>query len=125
MKTTEERIIDLESRVSALEERIFSTNTSSVSVGGKERTLREIVKGKKFKNGQEQIAAIVGYHEKILGQCIAKEAIKNAWQSAKMNGAFAAIYLTRAKDTLIRILDDGTCDLTQTGEEFFEALLNN
>jgi len=125
MKTIEQRISELGSRVEALEAKIFSTDVPTVSASNKEKTLREIVKGKRFKNGQEQIAAIVGYHEKVLGQLIQKDQIKDVWQDAKMNGAFAAIYLTRAKDTLVRILSDGTCDLTQTGEEFFEALINS
>ncbi len=124
MKTSEQRISELESRVEALEALVLHSNTPVVSMGKKEKTLREIVKGKKF-NGQEQVAAIVGYHEKILGQRVQKNEIKNAWQDAKMNGKYAAVYLTRAKDTLIRILDDDSCDLTQTGEEFFDALIDN
>lgn len=124
MKTSEQRISELESRVEALEALVLHSNAPVVSMGKKEKTLREIVKGKKF-NGQEQVAAIVGYHEKVLGQRVQKNEIKKTWQDAKMNGKYAAIYLTRAKDTLIRILDDDSCDLTQTGEEFFDALIDN
>ena len=124
MKTSEQRISELESRVEALEALVLQNKAPVVNMGGKEKTLREIVKGKKF-NGQEQVAAIVGYYEKILGQRIQRNEIKKVWQDAKMNGKYAAVYLTRAKDTLIRILDDDFCDLTQTGEEFFGALIDN
>lgn len=124
MKTSEQRISELESRVETLEALVLQSKAPVVNMGGKEKTLREIVKGKKF-NGQEQVAAIVGYYEKILGQRVQKNEIKKGWQDAKMNGKYAAVYLTRAKDTLIRILDDDSCDLTQTGEEFFGALIDN
>lgn len=125
MDTNEQRISELESRVKALEALVLHVDTPVTNASKKERTLREIVKGKKF-NGQEQVAAIVGYHEKVLGQPIHKNEIKNAWQDAKMNGKYAAIYLTRAqKDALVRVLADETCDLTQTGEEFFDGLLTN
>ncbi|HEY4489555.1 MAG TPA: hypothetical protein VJA87_03715 [Candidatus Paceibacterota bacterium] len=125
METNEQRISALESRVKTLEALILNADAPTVNVSRKEKTLREIIKGKKF-NGQEQVAAIVGYHEKILGQAVHKNEIKNAWQEAKMNGKYAAIYLTRAqKDALVRILADDTCDLTQTGEDFFDGLLTN
>lgn len=125
MDTNEQRISALESRVKALEARVLHTDTPTINVNKKERTLREIIKGRKF-NGQEQVAAIVGYHEKVLSQPIHKNEIKNVWQDAKMNGKYAAIYLTRAqKDALVRVFDDETCDLTQTGEEFFSGLLTN
>lgn len=125
METNEERITALESRVKALEALVLNTDAPTVSVSKKQRTLREIIKGKKF-NGQAQVAAIVGYYEKVLGQPIHKNEIKNAWQDAKMNGKYAAIYLTRAqKDALVRVLADETCDLTQTGEDFFDGLLSN
>lgn len=93
--------------------------------GGKQKTIREVMKGKKFKNGQEQIAAIVGYYEKVLGEVIKKDQIKNEWSGAKMNGDFSPVYFSRAKGTLIRVHPDGTCDLTQTGEEFFDSFLNS
>ncbi len=125
MDTNEQRISALESRVKALEALVLHTDVPAIYVSKKERTLREMIRGKKF-NGQEQVAAIVGYHEKILGQPVHKNEIKNVWQDAKMNGKYAAIYLTRAqKDALVRVLADDTCDLTQTGEEFFDRLLTN
>lgn len=120
------QLADHETRLKALEgEPQIVASIHTAGAGSKQKTLREIIKGKKLKNGQEQVAAIVGYYEKILSQRISKDNIKEEWANAKMNGTFAAVYLSRAKDTLIRILDDGTCDLTQSGEEFFEKLLNN
>jgi hypothetical protein len=125
MNTTEQRISELESRVEALEKKFLSAGAPVLSVNNKERTLQEIVKGKRFNNGQEQVAAIVGYNEKVLSQLIQKDQIKEEWRNAKMNGVYAPIYLARAKGTLVRVLGDGTCDLTQTGEGFFEELINN
>lgn len=124
METNEQRISELESRVKALETLVLHTDAPVINTSRKEKTLREIVKGKKL-NGQEQVATIVGYYEKVLGQCIHKNEIKNVWQDAKMNGKYAAIYLTRAqKDALVRVADEA-CDLTQTGEEFFDGLVTN
>ena len=34
-------------------------------------------------------------------------------------------YLNRAKDDLVRVHADGTCDLTQSGEDFFDKFLKN
>jgi len=116
-------LADHENRLQHLEGTV--PPSSALSAGRKQKTLREMVKGKKLQNGQEQIAAIVGYYEKILGQHIPKDRIKEEWANAKMDGTFTAMYLSRAKDTLIRIHADGTCDLTQSGEEFFAKLINN
>lgn len=119
------QLADHEARLKQLEGGTRSTAaTTAMSVGSKQKTLRELVKGKKFKNGQEQIAAIVGYHERVLGQRIPKDKIKKVWEDAKMNGIFSPVYFSRAKDTLIRV-DRDACDLTQTGDEFFNRLLNN
>ncbi|MDO8451259.1 MAG: hypothetical protein Q7S76_00130 [bacterium] len=120
------QLADHEARLKQLEGGVRSAASSvAIGSGDKQKTLREVVKGVKFKNGQEQVAAIVGYHEKILGQPIQKEKIKEEWAGAKMNGTYSPMYFSRAKDTLIRVLNGGTCDLTQTGEEFFDRLLKN
>jgi|SRR3989344_7967444 len=118
-------LADHESRLKQLENGERTAPPPRINMSDKKKTLREIVKGKKFKNGQEQIAAIVGYHEKVLGQLIPKDKIKIEWTEAKLKGDFSPMYLSRAKGTLVRILEDGTCDLTQTGEEFFDQILNN
>ena len=121
-----ERIEDHEKRIHALEE---SSSAQAVRIKqreGKQMTLREvIVKGRKFKNGQERVAVIVGYHENILGTLIKKDNIKSEWTNAKMTNKYSDEFIARAKDVLIRVQPDGTCDLTQTGEEFFEKFLKN
>ena len=121
-----DQLADHEARLKTLETGPqLTTPASNVSKNGKQKTLRELIKGKKFKSGQERVAAIIGYHEKVLGQRVLKNQIKDEWVNAKMNGKFSDMFISRAKDTLIRVLTDGTCDLTQTGEEFFDQLLNN
>ena len=120
-----ERIEDHEKRIRTLEES-SSVQAMRINQGeGKQMTLREIVKGRKFKNGQEQVAVIVGYHENILSALIKKDNIKSEWTNAKMINKYSANFIARAKDMLIRVQPDGTCDLTQIGEEFFEKFLKN
>lgn len=120
------QLADHEARLKKLESGQSGAPAQRPSVGGKQKTLRELVKGKKFNNGQEQVAAIVGYHELVLGQRIPKNQIKEEWADSKMKGAYAPVYLSRANGVLIRVhTDDDSCDLTQTGEEFFDKILNN
>ena len=105
----------------------LQSKESMVHTSGQQKkmTLREIVRGRRFKNGQEQIAVIVGYHEKTLGSLINKDNIKAEWVRAKMTNKYNPNFLKRVKDELIRIHPDGICDLTQTGEDFFENFLKN
>lgn len=119
------QLADHEARINVLESKGTHLVTSTNHGSGKQKTLREIVKGKKFKNGQEQIVVIVGYYENILGTLINKDNIKTEWVNAKMTNKYNPNFLKRAKDDLIRIHTDGNCDLTQTGEEFFEEFLKN
>lgn len=120
-----EQLADHEKRLARLE----GSTTASTAVerpgGSKQRTLREIVKGRKFKNGQEQLAVIVGYHEVILGNPTMKTVLKDEWLAAKMLSKYDAKFLERAKDVFFRIHSDNTCILTQTGEEFFDEFLKN
>ncbi len=95
------------------------------SYSGKQRTLREVVKGRKFKNGQEQIAVIVGYYEKVVGSLINKDKIKEEWSAAKITNKFSSEFISRAKNVLVRIQPDETCDLTQGGEDFFDKFIKN
>lgn len=60
------QLTDHEVRISTLESQSVRLVASTDFGSGKQKTLREIVKGRKFKNGQEQIAIIVGYHEDII-----------------------------------------------------------
>ena len=93
--------------------------------GSKQRTLREIVKGRKFKNGQEQLCVIVGYHEVILKNPAVRTTLKDEWLAAKMLNKYDGKFLERAKDVFFRIHSDDTCVLTQTGEDLFEQFLKN
>jgi len=119
----EKRIKDLEDRVSLLERRakteVTSLNTS------KDKTLREITKGKKFRNGREMVATIVGYHELILCKKIERNAIKQEWQAAKMPNTFDNKFINSTVDEYIKISIEGVCDLTSTGEEIFEGIIND
>lgn len=81
---------------------------------------------KKPENGQQKVAAIVGYYEKIKGvDSVSHADMRTGWKEGKFNGNFANILATRAeKDGLISSY--GAKDsyvLTQTGEEFWEDLI--
>jgi len=90
----------------------------------KQLTLAELIRGKSFKAGQEKVAVIVGYYEKILHKEAVKEAdIKEGWKKGKFDGKYSPNLLARAiKDGLVRNID-GSLDLSQTGEKFFENFL--
>ena len=93
--------------------------------GDKQKTLREIIKGKKLNNGQEKIAAIVGYAEKISGKLVTKKEIGKIWVDTKFDGTYKTNLVDDASGTYVRVHSNGECDLTQTGEDFFEKLLKN
>lgn len=120
-----EQLADHETRISTFESQGVHLVESVNSGSGKQKTLREIVKGRKFKNGQQQIAIIVGYYENILGTLIRKDNIKTEWINTKMTNKYSKNFLDRAKDEFIRVHPNETCDLTQTGEEFFKEFLKN
>jgi len=122
-----EQLASHEKRLNILEN---SSNSQAVSVNTgkgyeKQLTLREIVSGRKFKNGQEGIAIIVGYHEKVVKSLLHEDNIKTEWTNAKITNKYSTTYLGRAKDKLIRVNSDGICDLTKTGEEFFGNFFKN
>ncbi len=119
------RLDDHEKRIRAFEGSGINTSEKTNVGNGKQKTLREIVKGRKFKNGQQQVTVIVGYHENTIGVLIHKDNIKTEWSVAKMTNKYSKNFLDRARGDFIRIHPDGTCDLTQTGEEFFEEFLRN
>ncbi len=91
----------------------------------KQKTLREVVKGREFKNGQEQLAVIIGYHETILGKPVKKSALKDEWFAAKMINKYDTKYYGRAENVFFRESTDDTCALTQGGEEFFDKFIKN
>lgn len=120
------KLEDYERRLTQLEGLpVAATAVSKIGKNHKQKTLREIVKGRKFNNGQEQIAIIVGYHEKILEKLVTKDQLKNEWTNAKIVNKFSSEFLSRAKDVLVRVHPDNKCDLTQGGEEFFDQFLKN
>lgn len=109
-----------EDRISALEGKRVKADNSSVSSGKKQETLPELIKGKKFSSGQEKIATIVGYCEKILHRLPEEINIKEGWIKGKFDGKYRSNLLDRAaSDGLIRDLENGKFDLSQTGEGFF------
>lgn len=91
----------------------------------KEITLPELVRNKKFKNGQQRVAVIVGYCELVTGkQDISIKDIESGWMDGKLKGSFSDSFVRRAiKDGLIRNKKDGTYDLSQTGEAYFSDFL--
>ena len=117
---------DILRRLEKLERAIFASGTSAPARGGKTPSLPEIIRGREIRNGQEKIAAIVGYLEKIRGQeAVSMADMRAGWREAKFDGGFAGILVTRAvKHGLISNYGSkGSYVLTQTGEDFWERLL--
>lgn len=116
-------------RIDALEKQLVGREGGGLAVPSradvKTKTLRELAKGKKLTNGREKIAVIVGYHERVLGTLIHKEAIRDEWKQAKFDGTYKTNLLDDADGLYIRVAPSGECDLTQKGEEFFDALTNS
>lgn len=119
------QIADHEARISALECSGIHSVTNTNPGSKKRKTIQEIVKGRKFKNGSEKLAVIVGYHEKLIGSLIKKGDLRKEWQDAKITGMYKTNLLDDASGTYVRVLSNEECDLTQTGEEFFDNFLKN
>ncbi len=119
-KTQEEINAELYKRVERLEKEFLAPRP--VAKHGKQRTLPELIKSKKFKNGQQKVCVIVAYLEKYGGsKSITEVEITQGWRDGKFDGAYARTLLDRAiGDGLVRDLKDGTFDLSQSGEEFYE-----
>ena len=83
----------------------------------------------KFKPKKVFVAGGTGFLGKHLVARLKKDKIteadiKEGWKDGKFIGTYANSLLQRAiKDVLIRDLKDGTYDLTQDGENFFETIL--
>jgi hypothetical protein len=118
-----EKLQDHEKRLKALEDKLVTPVSSSSTV--KQITLSEMVKRKEFKSGQEKIAAIVGYYEKILHKIPTEANIKEGWIKGKFDGKYRSNLLERAVGNVIRDLENGKFDLSQSGETFFEGLLSS
>jgi len=118
---------DHERRILSLEDKNTSTRMANptTKIQQKQITITELIKGKEFKSGQEKITIIVGFCEKILKmQSIKESDIKTNWIKGKFDGKYRSNILGRAsRDGLIRDLENGTYDLSQTGEKFFEEFI--
>lgn len=99
----------------------LQTITKSTS---KKITLPELARKASLTNGQQRIAAIVGYNEKVLGkEDVLVADLQQGWKDGKFSGSYSAVYLHRAlKEGLVRQKDKNVFDLTQTGEDFFSGL---
>lgn len=126
IKTILAQLADHEARLKSLESGTPSAAVPVVTgIGDKQKTLREIVRGKKLKNGPEKIAVIIGYHEKIVGKLINKDDIRKDWTEAKFDGTYKTNLMDDASGTYVRVHSNGECDLTQTGEDFFDQFIKN
>ncbi|MCB2230672.1 hypothetical protein KQH82_08145 [bacterium] len=121
---------DLVARVERLEKVVFggadeNTYSARSKSGNKKPTIAEIAKGTELKNGQEKVALVVGYLEKVEGRSeIRQSDIKGAWIDGKLQGDYANVLLQRAvKDGLVRNRKNGIYDLSQSGETFFADLM--
>lgn len=112
-------------RIERLEKAVFKTANVSMQRSKKAQTLPELARNRTLKNGQQKIAIIVGYNEKIKEmQKIKRKDIKQGWKDGKFDGSYSDELLRRTiRDGLIRDLRDGIYDLTQSGEIFFETFL--
>jgi len=129
IKSVTDQLENHEMRILALEDKNKSTKVTNTITAGqqKQATITELIKGKKFKSGQEKIAVIVGYCEKILKlQPIREDDIKKNWVKGKFDGKYRSNIVERtSRDGLIRDIEDGTYDLSQSGESFFEDFIKN
>lgn len=124
--TKEEEIKSLSGRIEKLEKVVFGNAPVAIKTNSsKPLTITALARKDNVKNGQQKLTAIVGYYEKILKKDkITESDIKEGWKDGKFTGTYANVLLQRAiKDVLIRDLKDGTYDLTQDGEIFFETIL--
>ena len=117
------RIENLEKRVDLLER----DPNKSIPIGhpsAKILTLAEIIREKKFRSGQEKIAIIVGFYEKIAHKAPIKESdLKEGWRVGKFDGKYNPNFLARAASWVRNI--NSNLDLSQTGEKFFDDFLKS
>lgn len=111
------------SRLEKLEDAVFVVGHEEIKKQVKQSTLAEIVRGKKIKSGQQKVAVIVGYYEKIIKKTPLKETdLKKGWKEGKFDGKYNPNFLARAiKDGFVRNIE-GDLDLSQTGEKFYGDL---
>lgn len=118
-----DQLKDHEDRIRMLEKVIQSTSPITTP-SSKQVFLPELIRDKHFKSGQEKIAVIVGYYEKLINQLpVSIKSIKDGWKMGKFDGKYDTKLLARAiKDGLVRNIDENL-DLSQTGEKFFNNFL--
>lgn len=121
-----DKLEDHEKRICTLEKDAPSKMRQSLLDTKKIITLPELIRGKKLGSGQEKVAVIVGYCEKITQkQSINGVDVKSGWKEGKFDGKYDPNFLARAiKDGLVRKID-GNLDLSQSGENFFDNFLNS
>ena len=95
-----------------------------ITPSNKRLTLPELARRAKLSNGQQRVAAVVGYFEKLQGKDeVTMADLQQGWKDGKFPGSYAPVYLSRAiKDGLVRQKAKGSYDLTQTGEDFFAGV---
>lgn len=115
---------DIKARLKKLEDAVFGESTT-FSAKPKQIALSEISRSPFLKNGQQKIAAIVGYHELIdRDGPVSMSLIKADWVKGKFVGKCDPKLLERSIiDGLVREIGDNTYDLTQKGEDFFEDVI--
>lgn len=128
MNSYQEDIKKIIERLERIEKVVFSAKVSRASkpTAAKSVSIPELIRNTTFRSGQQRVAVLVGYMEKIEGKPqIVMADIKDAWRRAKFNGNFANVFVSRAvKDALIADYGgDGNYVLTQTGERFWEEQL--
>lgn len=121
----EKKFASFEQRIIALEAilgRELPSQEKVNSRNGKLETVAEYRRRVSPKNGQQAVALIVGYYEKVLKQGSASiKDIEIGWRDGKFDGKFHSELLRRAvKDGLIRQQSGGLYDLSGTGESFFD-----
>src|SRR3989338_2745464 len=130
-KSIENRIKSIEARLDSIEF-VLNKNSTRTYLGNdergplppKRRTIAEVVRGYPFRNGQEKIAAVVGYWEKLEGKSPIKvKDIIQSWRDGKIVGAYHNNFLERAiQDGLVRHVGRDAYDLSQSGEDFFAVV---
>ena len=128
MDTNEKELKKIIERLERLEHAIFDSEMKPMAQkpSSKGLSLPELIRNKSLENGQQKVAVLVGYMEKMENKTsIVMGDIKEAWRRAKFDKAFANILVTRAvKEGLISDYgNDGNYVLTQTGERFWEEFV--
>ncbi|MEK7640914.1 MAG: hypothetical protein AAB389_02880 [Patescibacteria group bacterium] len=125
--TTNKKIIE---RLERLESTVFGSKPAATRLeppsSEKQISLPELARKNGLKNGQQKIAAIVGYYEKIVGtKPIDTKLIQEGWRNGRFVGSYQSVLLQRSiEDGLVRDLDGSQYDLSQTGEKFFHDFIN-